>query len=103
MDTLGFYKSMLCPGEENWVGREVSFDGVRVVTAEDAIAMLKAYSEQQLNYAELLDWANLVLFNSSFDFDGEVLRDCLDRIEESDEPGKSFTAEDVAALIQELS
>ncbi len=103
MDVLDFYKSLLRPGEEHWASRDVPFDGVHTVTSEDAIAMLKAYSEQRLSYDELIDWANLVLFNDAFDFDGEALRDCLDKIEESDEPGKALTEEDVAALMQELS
>lgn len=47
--------------------------------------MLRAPIDGTLTLDELRDWANLVLFNDAFDFEGEDIRDVLDRIEESDE------------------
>ena len=65
--------------------------------------MLSANLSGELSDDELLDWTNLVLFNDGFDFDGEALRDVLDRIEESDEPDCAMGKRDIEAMIDALN
>ena len=96
------FLQMLTPGKNDWAVRDVLPGELSVVTNTDAAEMLKGYIEGPVTYEQLLDWANLLLFNDAFSFEDDDLRDCLDRIEESDEPGSELTSEEVVDMIKEL-
>ena len=71
---------------------------------------LKRAIEQCLDgkysFCDLLDWANVVRFSDVFMFD-EHQKDCiisiLDRIEESDEPNKALTKDDLLLMLKKIN
>ena len=91
---------MLRPGEAGWGNRCIGERGSVKVDCEDLAAMLGARLAGELTDAELVDWANLVIFNDAFDFDGEKLRNALDRIEESDEPDRELDTAEIEAMLK---
>ncbi|MBP3883493.1 MAG: hypothetical protein J6D54_00960 [Olsenella sp.] len=102
MGRLEFFKPMLHPGSGGWASREIAQEGEVAVSESDLAEMLRATIDGLLTPNELRDWANLVLFNDAFDFDGERLRDTLDRIEESDEPGRELSISDLLDMLKAL-
>lgn len=102
MNRIDFYISLLKPGEENWGSRELPLSEQWAVTKDDAVEILTAYRNKKISYEQLFDWANLVLFNDLFEYDGDEIREMLDRIEESDEPGNEITDQVVSDLIEEM-
>ena len=102
MGKIDFYRALLRSGQADWAGREIPEECPRVVSAQDVIEMLEACLSGDLSMGELVDWTNLILFNDAFDFKGELLRDTLDRIEESDEPGSELSSKDLGEMIDAL-
>ena len=102
MNRVEYFKKMLTVGLQDWGARPVPGDERVVVSKEDLLAMLSATANEHLTLDELRDWANLVLFNDAFDYNGDDLRDVLDRIEESDEPGCELDASELAEFVREL-
>lgn len=102
MGDIDFYRMLLRPGQESWAGKEISEDCPCVVSVQDVTEMLEACLLGDLSMGELVDWANLILFNDAFEFEGELLRDTLDRIEESDEPGNELSPSDLESMIDAL-
>lgn len=102
MSKLGYFKSMLLPDSSDWAARNIASDGAVEICRADLVEMLEATLNGDLTPEELRDWANLVLFNDAFEFDGEVIRDALDRIEESDEPGAELSTDELRTLLNSL-
>lgn len=103
MNRLAMFKQMLNPGVNDWASRNIFSEGTIKVTAADVADVLNAYLEGEITYEQLLDWANLALFNDAFLFSSDEVRDCLDRIEESDEPGNELTSEEINNMLKSLS
>lgn len=103
MSRYDSFLRMLQPDDEGWGSRAVEPGELAFVTKEDAIEMLTAFAKGAISYAQLVDWANLVLFNDAFEIDDDDLRDCLDCIEESDEPGHSLSKTVAVKMIESLS
>ena len=103
MNRLAMFKQMLTPGVNDWASRNVFSEGTIKVTVVDVADVLNAYLEGEITYDQLLDWANLALFNDAFLFSSDEVRDCLDRIEESDEPGNELTSEEINNMLKSLS
>lgn len=102
MNRLAFFVSLLEPGKEHWGSRGVPVEETVNVSGADAIAMLSAYEAGTVSYGQLLDWANLLPFNDAFSLEGEAICECLDRIEESDEPGNELVDGEVSKMIEAL-
>lgn len=102
MDRLAFFISLLEPGKEHWGSRDVPVEETVNVNSADAVEMLSAYETGAVSYGQLLDWANLLLFNDAFSLEGEAICECLDRIEESDEPGNELADGEVSKMIEAL-
>lgn len=102
MDRLAFFTSLLEPGKEHWGSRNIPVEDTVSVSSGDAAAMLSAYEAGDVSYEQLLDWANLLLFNDAFSLENDAVCECLDRIEESDEPGNELAEGEVAKIIEGL-
>lgn len=74
----------------------------KVISKQDVMIVLRAYLSHEVSYQQLLDWVNLILFSDNYTFSGDELRDYLDRIEESDEPGRELSDSEVTRIIQLL-
>lgn len=93
---------MIAPGSGGWASRNIADDGVINISKEDLAEMLRATIDETLTADELRDWVNLILFNDAFEFEGEAIRDALDHIEESDEPGAELDTDEMNALLKSL-
>lgn len=102
MSRVEFFKLMLQPGSGSWASRDVAQSDEVAVGESDLAEMIQATIDGTLTLDELRDWANLVLFNDAFDFEGEAIRDALDRIEESDEPGAELDVSKLRAMLATL-
>ena len=102
MSRVEFFKSLLSPGAGHWGSRAVEAEEPVFVSTQDAGDMLKAAAAGTISHDELVDWANLVLFNDTFQFDGEQLRDVLDRIEAADEPGMNLGEDELGRMAAQL-
>lgn len=102
MDRLTFFVNLLNPGKEHWGSRDVPVEDTVSVNSDDAAAMLSAYEAGGVSYEQLLDWANLLLFNDAFSLENDAVCECLDRIEESDEPGNELIDGEVVKMIETL-
>ena len=103
MDRLAMFKQMLNPGVNDWASRNVFLEDTIKVTAVDVRDILNAYLAGEITYDQLLDWANLMLFNDTFLFSSDEVRDYLDRIEESDKSGNELTSEEIKIMLKNLS
>ena len=76
-----------------------------LVTAKMVENAINAYFSNNYSVSDLIDWANVVRFSDIFTID-EANKDCiisiLDRIEESDEDGKSLTENDLRNMQAKL-
>lgn len=102
MDRLTFFINLLEPGKEHWGSRSIPVEDTVNVKVDDAIAMLSAYKAGDASYEQLLDWANLLLFNDAFSLESDAVCECLGRIEESDEPGNELAEGEIAKMLEEL-
>lgn len=102
MDRLTFFTDLLEPGKKHWGSRNIPVEQTVEVSTNDAILMLSAYEAGDVKYEQLLDWANLLLFNDAFSLECDAVCECLDRIEESDEPGNELTDCKVLEMLERL-
>jgi hypothetical protein len=94
---------MLEPGNNNWASRELDLDKIYLVTKQDIKMILNAYLDKTIDYDQLLDLTNLILFNDLFEFDDNAIRNVLDELEESDEDDCKITNSEVEKLMQLLA
>jgi hypothetical protein len=94
---------MLEPGNNNWASRELDLDKIYPVTKQDIKMILNAYLDKTIDYDQLLDLINLILFNDLFEFDDNAIRNVLDELEESDEDDCKITNSEAEKLMQLLA
>jgi hypothetical protein len=94
---------MLEPGNNNWASRELDLDKIYLVTKQDIKMILNAYLDKTIDYDQLLDLINLILFNDLFEFDDNAIRNVLDELEESDEDDCKITNSEAEKLMQLLA
>lgn len=75
------------------------------IDTETVIKAIESCLNGRFLYEDLIDWANVVRFSDIFDFDGrqqESIISVLDRIEESDENGKTLSRDDLLLMVEKL-